>query len=175
MLKRPSLRRKSGSSLVQLNLVPILDTLVTLIAFLLFSMSFLALVHIESPFPKAALDSPNPEHPPLQLTLSIRPREFELWSPFNRFKPILLPADPRQLHSSLVKIKSLFPEESSIVLAPTANIPYDVLIQVMDEARMLNPTDPPFYGSDPQTKTQIALKTLFPNIVFGNLLSVPST
>ncbi|MGZ3708243.1 MAG: hypothetical protein ACXWPM_05415, partial [Bdellovibrionota bacterium] len=54
MLKRPSSRRKTSAEGIQLNLVPILDTMVTLIGFLLFSMSFLAVVNIESVVPQAS-------------------------------------------------------------------------------------------------------------------------
>jgi lysyl-tRNA synthetase class 2 len=54
VLKRPSSRRKSSTEGITLNLVPILDTMVTLIGFMLFTMSFLALVTIESPFPEAS-------------------------------------------------------------------------------------------------------------------------
>lgn len=182
MLKRPSSRRKSTSEGVQLNLVPILDTMVTLIAFILFSAAFFSVVHIESPFPTVdpeaqaqVKDDPKKEKP-LQLTLSIRENEAELWSPFEKMAPVKIPhvapgqPDIKQIHEKLIGIKNQFPAETKIVLVPFAAANYDTLIAVMDAIRLLDKTDPPMFAKNAQTGNDEPLKTLFPEIIFGNLL-----
>lgn len=176
MFKRPSSRRKTEREEISLNLVPILDTMVTLIAFVLFSMSFLALVSVESPFPVASADPKQLKEKPLQLTLSLNGDSLELWCPFDRVpsqrirhndegKPNTL-----ELHEKLVAIKQKFPLERQIILVPEPAVSYDELVAIMDSVRMLEATDPPIFVRDPSTGNDIALRALFPDVVFGNLL-----
>ena len=54
MLRRPSARRKVGSEQIGLNLVPMMDTFVTLIAFLMYTMVFVVMTHVETPLPTAS-------------------------------------------------------------------------------------------------------------------------
>jgi biopolymer transport protein ExbD len=187
VLTRPSSRTRRGSGgQIELNLVPILDSLVTLISFLMLSMSFLNLVSIESPFPMVSPETlqrtiENPSERPLQLTVSLRESEIEVWSPFDKIEPRkiahlpdpLVPEgkpDTRTLHETLIEIKKRFPTENSVVLVPTANTDYDSLIVLMDAMRTLEKSDPPIFRPNPATGTDEALKTLFPEVVFGNLL-----
>ena len=176
-LNSPSSRRKGGSQGIQLNLVPILDTMVALIGFMLFTMSFLAVTSIESPLPTAsrAENLTKLKEKPLQLTLSIRDNESEIWSPFERIQkkviPNPLPGQPdlKIIHETLLEIKKQFPEETKIILAPNAGTTYDVLIAVMDMTRIIDKTDPPlFHKNDKGVDEQ--LKLLFPDVIFGNLL-----
>jgi biopolymer transport protein TolR len=178
VLKRPSSRRKSKAEPVALNLIPILDAMVTLIAFLLFSMSALTVVSIESPLPQMSTADVQQtlKEKPLQLTLSFRKDEVELWSPFEKITPRKFPnvspgqPDIRAVHEALVGIKQQFPNETKIVLAPEGSTSYDVLISAMDSIRTLEPTDPPIFVKDAQTGNDQAIKTLFPEVIFGNLL-----
>jgi len=178
MLKRPTSRRKSRNEAIALNLVPLLDAMVTLIAFLLFSMSFLAFVSIESPVPVAATDDLERklDEKPLQLTLSIREATSEIWSPFQHFKPIVLENTPEgepdlgAIHGALVGLKQKYPRESQIVLVPHAALPYDLLVGVLDAVRLLGPTDEPVYAEDERTGVDREVRRLFPDVIFGNLL-----
>ena len=178
MLKRPSTRRRSGNQIITLNLVPILDTMVALIAFLLFTMSFLTIVHIESPFPQASAKDVEQKlkEKPLQLTVTLRPTETELWSPFELVKPKTIAniqgtqPDLKTLHDSLIAIKQQFPKETQIVIVPYAGANYDTLISVMDTLRGIEPTDPPMYSKNEVTGNDEVIKALFPEIIFGNLL-----
>ena len=180
MLKRPSSRRKSKNAQVQLNLVPILDAMVTLIGFLLFTMSFLAIVSIESPFPESAarpLDEKVKERP-LQLTVSLHDKDTEIWSPFNKFEAKTIPNAPdghpdvKAVHDFLVTIKLKFPTENKVVLTPTRTSTYDILIALMDGFRGLEPTDPPIFIKNVKTGMDEPQKKLFPEVIFGNLLGV---
>jgi biopolymer transport protein ExbD len=178
VLKRPSARRKSPRKQIELNLVPILDTMVTLIAFLLFTMSFLSLVTIESPAPIVSADSVKEKikELPLQLTLTLRETEVEIWSPFDRIKAQKIPnledgkTDTRAIHEALLNIKGQFTHEKTIIFAPDSSISYDVLIATMDAVRMIEKTDPPIYVKNPVTGVDEPLKSLFPEVIFGNIL-----
>ena len=178
MLRRPSSRHRKQQEQIQLNLVPILDAMVTLIAFLLYTMSFLSIVTIESPLPQssAEINSDKLDQRPLQLTLSIREKDSEIWSPFDRIEPRRIPhleagkPDVRQLHEAFLALKQQFPQERQLVLAPNAGLAYDQLVAVMDAARNVAATDPTIYARDVATGTDQAVKLLFPDIVFGNLL-----
>ncbi|MBC7693632.1 MAG: biopolymer transporter ExbD [Methylotenera sp.] len=178
MLKRPSSRRKSKHQEVVLNLVPILDAMVTLIGFLLFTMSILNVVSIESPLPQMSAQDVEQKlkEKPLQLTVSFRKDEIEIWSPFDRIQakkiPNVSPGQPdvKALHEALIVIKQQFTGETKIVVAPEGSTSYDVLISSMDAMRTLEPTDPPIFVKNPQTGIDQPLKVLFPDVIFGNLL-----
>jgi hypothetical protein len=150
--------------------------MVTLIAFMLFTMSFFAIVSIESPLPVASPVQTKLKERPLQLTLSMHEKDVEIWSPFEKFKSKTIPNTPegtpdiKAIHETLLGLKQQFPTENQIVLSPYAQSTYDAMIAVMDAVRMMEPTDPPFYMKNPTTGVDEAVKTLFPNVVFGNLL-----
>jgi biopolymer transport protein TolR len=176
-LNSPSSRRKGGSEGITLNLVPILDAMVTLIIFLLFTTSFLTITSIESPLPQAstAQNQEQLKEKPLQLTLSIRDNESEIWSPFERIPKKVIPAvagqpDIKTIHDTLLEIKKQFPYETKIVLVPTAGTAYDTLISLMDAARIVDATDPPLFRQNLTTKIDEPVKQLFPDVIFGNLL-----
>lgn len=178
MLKRPSSRRKSNSDQVSLNLVPILDTMVCLIGFLLFTTSFLALVTIETPFPMASPKEQEQQlkEKPLQLTVSVREKETEIWSPFEKIPAKIIPnptpgqPDVKALHEALLGIKQKFPQEARVVFAPASGVNYDTLIAVLDSIRTIEATDPPIFVKNAKTGVDEAIKALFPDILFGNLL-----
>jgi biopolymer transport protein ExbD len=141
-------------------------------------MSFLSLASIETLFPETSAETNEQKIPskPLQLTLSIRNRESEIWSPFDRIPAQIIPhtADQKPnvvaIHEALLKVKEKFPTENSIVLAPGGSVAYDILVEVMDSVRTIDATDPPLFARNEQTGNDEALKSLFPNVVFGNLL-----
>ena len=178
MLKRPTSRRNSHQGGIELNLVPILDTMVTLIGFLLFTTSFLALVSIESPLPQASPDEVQEQlkEKPLQLTLTMREKDVEIWSPFGKIQPHAVlngstgQPDAKAIHDALLEIKKKFPKETSVVIVPTKVAPYDSLISLMDAARTMETTDAPIYLKNDKTGVDEPLKLLFPKIIFGNLL-----
>ncbi len=178
MLKRPTSRRKSHSENIEINLVPILDTMVTLIGFLLFTTSFVSMVSIESQLPQSSsAENAEPlKEKPLQLTLTLKPQEVEIWSPFSKITAQSIKnKDPGQLdtqaiHDSLLEIKRKFPYETTLVIVPARETAYDSLIAVMDSVRLLAPTDAPIYLKNEKTGIDETVKTLFPQVVFGNLL-----
>lgn len=180
MLKRPTSRRRSNAEQIQLNLVPILDTMVTLIGFLLFTGTFISLSSIESPFPITSKEEVEQQlkdrEKPLQLTLTLKEQFAEVWSPFDRIPAVRVTNESEGhpslhgIHEALVKVKSQFPGERKIVLVPTPGTSYDTLIALMDAIRLLDASDPAIYSKNPTTGTDEASKLLFPDVIFGNLL-----
>ena len=178
MFKRPSSRRNSHQEQEELPLVPILDTMVTLIGFLLFTTSFLGIVAIESPLPQASTEEMQEklDEKPLQLTLTLREKEVEIWSPFSKIEPKVIQnndkgqPDNKLIHEALIEIKRKFPTEITAVIVPHKDSPYDQLIALMDNIRTMEPSDPPLYLKNEKTGIDEPAKTLFPKVIFGNLL-----
>jgi biopolymer transport protein ExbD len=185
MLKRPSHRRRSrGTEVAELPLVPIMDAFVTLIAFLLLATSLLAVTLIDTPVPVVSNVPDESKEKPLMLTLKITPEELNLGSAFDRIPVQKFPKvdkgyDLEKLHEALVALRTQFPAEKTLVFMPTGDIKYDDIIQIMDSARILLKTDPPFFvteekpGSTPGETVKVDKPDpyLFPNVVFGNILS----
>jgi len=178
VFRRPTARRRTAQTQITLNLVPILDAMVTLIAFMLFTMSFIVLTGIESPFPQTSptTATEKQEDRPLQLTATIREMETEIWSPFDRIPSQKIPnpkphqPDVRAVHDALVAIKQKFPTEKTLVITPSGPVTYDSLIGLMDASRILEPSDPAIFVKNQATGNDEASKNLFPNVIFGNLL-----
>jgi biopolymer transport protein ExbD len=178
VLKRPSSRRKSKPSEVTINLIPMLDALVTMISFLLYSMSFFAFVSIQSPVPITSSKdiADKLKERPLQLTISIREKELEVWSPFKLFpaKRIAHLEDGMpnigELHQTVIEVKRRFPNENKVVIVPNAASTYDTIIAVMDASRTLEATDTPLFMKNATTGVDEQVKALFPEVIFGNLL-----
>ncbi len=177
MLKRPSHRRKSrGTGDLELPLVPIMDAFVTLIAFLLLATSLLAVTLIDTPVPVVSNLPDENKEKPLMLTLKILPEEIQLSSAFNKIPQQKFPKvdkgyDLEKLHEALVAVRTQFPKEKVLVFMPTGDIKYDDIVQIMDASRLLLKTDPPFYFTDEKDGVDKPDQYLFPNVVFGNVLS----
>lgn len=160
------------------NLVPMLDALITMIAFLLYTMTMLALVTIESPAPvsSTAENEKQLKTRPLQLTLTLSTDYAELWSPFELIQPKKLAYTPdgqpdvNLIHQAIVEVKQKFQTETKLVLVPHNGITYDTIVAVMDAVRKAEPTDPSLFRKNPQTGTDEPVTDLFPEIIFGNLL-----
>jgi biopolymer transport protein ExbD len=176
MLRRPSHRRKSRSQEeMELPLVPIMDAFVTLIAFLLLVTSLLAVTLIDTPVPIVSSMREDSKEKPLMLTLTIKEDGLTLESAFRLIKPMSFPKidvnyDLEKLHETLVGLKQQFPKDRSLVLMPVGEIKYNDIVQIMDAARLLAKTDPPFYltGEDGVDRPD---DFLFPNVIFGNVIS----
>lgn len=178
MLKRPSTRRHSQPHEIQINLVPMLDALVTMISFLMYTMAFLSLTMIESPLPIVSNEANQIQlkDRPLQLTLSIGEKDVLVWSPFELIPQISIPhladgaIDLLKLHEKLIEVKSKFPTEDKIIIVPKASTSYDQIVTVLDAARNLEKTDPLITVKNEKTGVQEQVQKLFPDTIFGNLL-----
>ncbi len=182
MLKRPSTKRRSKrNEEIALPLVPIMDAMITLISFLLFSASFLAIVVIDSPAPilaDAKDDLQKNKKPPLNLTLRIKEQQLYLEGGFGNLVNRRIGNLPEQggydfnaLHTALIEIKNRYPEETKLILMPDPGVAYDQIVQIMDAARRFEKTDPTMFKKNTETGVDEAETKLFPEFIFGNLLS----
>ena len=178
MLKRPSSRRRSNNAEITLNLVPMLDALVTMISFLMYTMAFLSLTMIESPVPMVSSEEnlQQLKEPVLQLTVTVNENDLLIWSPFDRIPQMTIPnkddksPDLLKLHEALIGIKQKFPNENKIVLVPKGSTSYDLIVSVIDAAKSLDKTDPVIQVKNEKTGVDEQAKYLFGEVVFGNVL-----
>jgi len=155
-----------------------LDALVTMIAFLMYTMAFLSLTMIESPLPMVSSEENTAKlrERPLQLTLTLSDKDVLLWSPFDLIPQLRIPnhedgtPDTIKLHEAVLGIKQKFPTENTLILVPKSNTSYDTIVMVLDAARNLEKTDAPIVVVNPTTKVSEQAKAIFPDVVFGNLL-----
>ena len=182
----PSSRRKSASEEVNINLVPMLDALVTLVAFLLFSTAFLSIAVIDTPAPLLAPADEQEkklDEKPLQLTAYIQEKQILLqdWSGSRVSKNVpsindpnsgLLAYDTESLHKALIEIKQKFPTETKIILKPDAGVSYDAIVNIIDHSRFYEKTDSVTLPSKKNDKGEdVQDNRLFSEIIFGNIMS----
>ncbi len=184
-MNRPSSRRKSKSQTIELNLVPILDALVTLVSFLLFSTAFLSIVSIDSPVPLVA---PAPtqieelKEKPLQLTATIQKEQIVVtdWTASREAHTIPSVLDPKtgelrydleKFHQILVEIKHRFPNELKVILKPEAGVAYETLVDIVDSSRSFQKTDRTLFVKD-KSGVSVPETKLFPDVIFGNIMNI---
>lgn len=194
MFRRPSSRRKSEQQELSLNLVPMMDALVTMVSFLLISMGYMAISAIDTPAPLLAPPEEQvkkleeKKEPPLQLTAHFvtdsKTNEKKIlisdWSGSRENHEIGQRPNPNKnneitydfeaLHKLLIEIKKRHPDDKQLILKPDSDVPYESLVAVMDAARSYEKTDepPPMKKNDKgvdEPNTDI-----FPEVIFGNIL-----
>jgi biopolymer transport protein ExbD len=178
VLKRPSSRRRSNHAEISLNLVPMLDALVTMISFLMYTMAFLSLTMIESPLPMVSSEEnlQQLKEKPLQLTLTINEKDVLIWSPFDLVPQTIIPnkddktPDYLKLHETLIGIKQKFPTEDKLILVPKSTTSYDAIVSLIDAAKNIDKTDPVIVIKNAKTGVEEQAKYIFSEVVFGNLL-----
>lgn len=136
-------RRRRGHH--DLNIVPMIDMMVVLVIFLIFTAVFSRTNILELNLPASAADVP--ELPKgLQLEVIVRAGSIDV---ADRATGLLrsVPSTDRgydlaALGAYLQQVKARFPanQQATILLAP--EIPYEVLVQVMDTVRVFEPALP---------------------------------
>lgn len=140
----------------EINLVPFLDIVTNVIMFLLATISvILPMGNINVGAPRYAAagaagssDQPVPDKPPLQLTVTVTGTGFiiagsggVLYQNNEAGKLPTIPKTPKGEYDypSLVgmvgKLKDSFPDESNVILVANPDIPYEVVVRVMDTLR----------------------------------------
>lgn len=185
MLRRPSSRRKSAKSEVAINLVPMLDALVTLVTFLLFTTSFLSIAAIDTPAPQLAPASEQVENlkdKPLQLTAYVQEKQIILsdWSGSREkhvIPSVLDPAsnelryDIERFHKTLVEIKTRHLKETKLIFKPDGGVSYESIVGLMDAARNFDEKGDPLLIKKDEQGVEVIEKNLFPEVIFGNIMS----
>ena len=173
MLRKPS-RKNFKYKFQRPNLIPILDAVFIFIFFLLFSADFVNLFEINSNVPIVS-SSPPSKKIPLNLTLRITPTSLTLKTGLSgrvvkRIRKNSNGYDLNDLHQSLIRIKKRNINERTIIFEPTNSVDYETIVKIMDEVILLRRTDEALYKKD-SSGTDVRIKALFDDIIFGNIQS----
>ncbi len=147
-----------------INLVPMIDILTILVIYLLIGAIAPHLAALNLDLPSSAVTTTAPQKQPLQLTIALRKEGFSVSDRSGLLRSIPLttqnkkPAhDLRQLGMQLTQIKQKHRAETSVTLLLEPDTPYDLLVQVMDTARLT-----------PVTKKGQVAEEMFPDISIGD-------
>jgi biopolymer transport protein TolR len=178
MSRKPSLRSKSGSRPVDLNLIPYLDIVINIIMFMLFTSTGLlqiGMINVNAPRISDSMDpgggQPDNQPPEKQINLTVGITYQGLFiagvggviggssSPeggapkggptiplvttdqacqdaLNRkIPPPASCYDYARLTLELIKIKNIYPSETKVIIFAQPDVPYEVLVKVMDSSR----------------------------------------
>ena len=173
MLRKPS-RKNFKYKFQRPNLIPILDAVFIFIFFLLFSANFVNLFEINSNVPIVSTTPPSKKIP-LSLTLRITPSTLTLKTGLSgrvvkRIRKDNNGYNLNELHQSLIRIKKRNINERTIIFEPTNSVDYETIVKIMDEVILLRRTDEALYKKDSEG-TDVRIKALFDDIIFGNIQS----
>lgn len=161
-IRRMQRHNRMRARTVHLNLVSLIDVFAVLVFFLLLSASLAAdrlnTLGLDLPSPnQPAPDAP----PPKSLEVVIRANGLELHDKegaTRNFPSTSTGYDYATLSQALVQVKKTHPKDDQITLLLEPNVPYDVLVQVMDTARSA-PSEVVFEGGS---------RDMFPLISIGD-------
>jgi biopolymer transport protein ExbD len=155
--KRVMRRHSRGRSSYDLNVVPMIDMMVMLVCFLVFSAVFTRTSILEMTFASNAQAQALPDQ--LQLEVVVRGDRIDV---ADRAQGVLksLPNiqtgyDLKALSEYLLVVKSKFQDKTDATILPESQVSYDTIVQVMDAVRVYAP----------KGATQVEL---FPQISFGD-------
>jgi biopolymer transport protein ExbD len=144
-----------------LNIVPMLDVMVILTFFLIFTAVFskTSILEVHLPGPGARASSAVPA---LELEVIVRRSGIEIADRnsgvLERLPAITAGQDVVQLSASLERLKERFPDTQSATLLVAEDVDYDTIVQVMDAVRVRQST----------AGSRVVSRTLFPQIALGD-------
>ena len=170
-------RDVSEESTFELNIVPMMDMLVSIIPFLLLSAVFMQVMLIDVPLPapvaQALKEDREGAHKEISIQVNMdarsgfsihvkdeggRTTQYAVARSGNDY-------DYKMLHKKLIEIKQHFPKVFRIELNPDPQVDYKSIVQVMDAARNVENADPKIMIENAATPL------LFPDVVLANLMS----
>jgi biopolymer transport protein ExbD len=146
----------------ELILVPMIDIFTVLVTFLLMTAVFSRTVVLELNLPPPQTEFREPP-PGLQLEVLVRKDSLQLADrnsgPLGTMQNLPSGYDYEGLTNYLKRVKAKFPDMTSATLLFEPDIPYDILVQVMDRVRVFETGAP---GHSVQAE-------LFPDISIGDV------
>ncbi len=159
LVRRNHARYHSGRD--DLNIVPMIDMMVILVFFLIFTAVFSKTNIVQLNLPTAATAAPVDLPKTLKLEVIIRPGDLVVndknSGPLKVIANGAAGYDLDQLSEFMRQVKSQFPQMLDATILSNPATPYDTLVQVMDTVRMYQSPVAPF------TKAE-----LFPDIGLGD-------
>ena len=126
------------------NLIPVMDVTFLFIFFLLMSAQFLEVSQIVSDAPTIKTTQEQSDEKPLNLTLIIEKDTLTVLKGLEGTTVKRLARNKEfselsDLHATLIDIKTGAPNERSIIVRPSAEIPYEDVIRILDSVREVKP------------------------------------
>lgn len=162
-----------------LDLAPLLSVMVKLVPVLLLSSAFVQMNMIETELPQVVQEalkeqSQENKNKPL-ITVAIQNNlNVDIWIQHSeKTDHVVVPAsgkdlDTKGLHKQFVSIKQKYPDVFKIDLKPDENVPYDHIVQIMDEARKSRDPQVRFPVMDKIKNEMTNTDYMFPEVIFVN-------
>lgn len=154
-----------------LDILPFLNVMVVLIAFLLVNAVFaaVAVLDVNLPARAAATSTPNPDKPQIALEVMLYQDHLVVndrnTGPLKRFDNIDGKADFAGMHAFLLEVKARFPDVTRVTLLCESDTSYQRLISAMDAVR---------YQASKVAGHDIK-RPLFPDISIGSAPALAAT
>ena len=144
-----------------LNIVPMIDMMVILVFFLIFTAVFSKTNILQLNLPANASAAPLDLPKGLKLEVIIRPDDLVVndrnSGPLKVLENTPNGYDLDGLSEYMRRVKATYPQMTDATILPGPNIAYDTLVQVMDTVRVYQVPEPPFSKAE-----------LFPDIAIGD-------
>lgn len=163
MGKRRS-RRQRRKEETELNITAFMNLMVVLTPFLLITAVFSRLAILELNLPASQSQAEPDREPEFQLEITVRENRIEVGDrnagTLTRMEKVgdAYPLD--DLSSFLTRIKAQFPDKADATLLLEPEIPYEVLVAVMDRVRIEERRDP--------ADNRLIKSELFPEVSIGD-------
>jgi biopolymer transport protein ExbD len=166
---------RKNKAIPKVNVIPILDAVFIFIFFLLMSAQFLEIYEIGTDAPTVkTISEQKDKKPPLNLTLKIDRKSIEITAgvPARSVASINMAQgeyDYKKLNQELSKLKQAHLEESSVILKPKEDVPYDKIVKIMDACRAPMGEDKSISAKNKQGEI-VTTKKLFDQIIFETII-----
>ena len=168
--------KKRDNSFQRLNLIPILDAVFIFIFFLLMSAQFIDIFQLETEAPAISTfkeEDNKDKKPPLNLTLEIHKNRIYIRTGLEG--NLAGSIDKREdydfygLNDQLQKLKKLNALETSVIFKPATDIPYESIIKIIDNVRVIPQEFDPI---SIKNKEGVIIETriLFNKIIFETII-----
>jgi len=175
MIKKGS--RRSHNKGGEIDVTPVMNLFVVLIPFLLFSAVFAKIAVINISLPGTGEEQEiiknNKMNSNVQVSVGVSVERLivSVSGEVNYQNEILLDNEPEpllKLHKMLVQVKEAFPQKRDILVIPDKKVKYEMIVNVLDTARLLLPDDPEIVSLDDQGN-KVKLQSLFPDVIMGSI------
>lgn len=157
-------RRQRHKEAEELNITAFMNLMVVLTPFLLITAVFSRLAILELNLPTSQTQTNVDEKPEFQLEITVRESGIEVGDrnagTLNRIDKDGEDYRLDQLSTYLAQVKSQFPDKADATVLLEPDVPYQVLVAVMDRVRVAETRDPVGNG--------IVKSELFPEISIGD-------
>jgi len=147
----------------ELNITAFMNLMVALVPFLLITAVFSHLTVLELNLPPDNNQAANPEQlPELNFEVIVRKDDITVGDTLGGVIKVMTKTNDKYdfaaLSDLLTKIKAKYPEKQNITILLEPDVPYDVLVQAMDTARVVSVVE----------AASVVKKELFPLIAIGD-------